>query len=75
MGHFQLVGHEFETPVLTFHIVYYTVPYINTKLTLHHIFRRIHSHPLVSGWLRFDSHNERHQQEILSAILLKPGAN
>lgn len=40
-----------------------------------HVFRGVHSHPVVSGRLWSDSHHERHQQEVLCALLPEPGAD
>lgn len=37
--------------------------------------RRVHSHPVVPGWLRPDPHDARHQQEVLGALLPEPGAD
>ena len=38
-------------------------------------FRGIHSHPVISGRLRSDSHHARHQQEVLCALLPEPGVD
>ncbi len=36
------------------------------------LFRRVDPHPLISRWIRDDAHHERHQQEVLCALLPEP---
>ncbi len=36
------------------------------------LFRRVDPHPLISRWIRVDAHHERHQQEVLCALLPEP---